>query len=463
MKRLHLLLSLMIVFFLVMVIFISIACKGPGDDDSEKVSAPVFDPDGGEGDYFDVTITTETDGAQIRYTTDGSTPGPGSGEIYSGPIPVYKTMTIKAIAFKTGYNDSNVSESNLFSLNPVTKTIVSDGDVGWYTSLAVDRNTLYVCYDDATNHDLMMAKSMDGGVTWDMKVIDGTIEMGHGYTSAAVDGSNIYISYNINNLNDLLFAQSMDSGNTWSLMTIDPVDVRWDTSLGMVGNNIFIVYGIDPGVDLKFARSTDYGETWDTQTIDSNAGYTQSLAMEGNDIYISYNYALEDELRLATSSNQGDSWNLYVVDSDVIIDDSTSTSIGVNGSTIYIGYIAHNEWVDDDLKLATSLDSGLTWSIQTIVSDGDENHSWTHIFLSVAVEGSNIYLSYRAVTDYDLKLAKSTDGGDTWSIKTVDSTGNVGDYNSIAVDGSNIYISYYDETNTALKFAKSADGGDTWE
>ncbi len=81
---------------------------------------------------------------------------------------------------------------------------------------------------------------------------------------------------------------------------------------------------------------------------------------------------------------------------------------------------------------------------------------------SIAVAGNSVYISYYDSTNSDLKFAKSTDGGATWSTATVDSAGDVGWGISIAVDGSNVYISYYDSTNGDLKFAKSTNGGATW-
>lgn len=50
---------------------------------------------------FDATITCSTQGATIYYTTDGSDPTTSSA-VYSSPIHVDKTMTIKAIAAKDG-------------------------------------------------------------------------------------------------------------------------------------------------------------------------------------------------------------------------------------------------------------------------------------------------------------------------------------------------------------------------
>ena len=54
-----------------------------------------------------VTLSCATAGADIYYTTDGSTPT-SSGTRYSDPITISAPTTIKAIAVKTGMNDSDV-------------------------------------------------------------------------------------------------------------------------------------------------------------------------------------------------------------------------------------------------------------------------------------------------------------------------------------------------------------------
>lgn len=71
-------------------------------------SAPVLNP-GGENfsGSVSVTITDNTPGASIFYTTNGSTPTTSSTK-YSGPINVTATETIKAIASASGYQPSAV-------------------------------------------------------------------------------------------------------------------------------------------------------------------------------------------------------------------------------------------------------------------------------------------------------------------------------------------------------------------
>ncbi len=55
-----------------------------------------------------VTITCGTSGADIYYTTDGSTPSASSTK-YTGAFFVSATTTVKAIAVKSGYNNSSVA------------------------------------------------------------------------------------------------------------------------------------------------------------------------------------------------------------------------------------------------------------------------------------------------------------------------------------------------------------------
>lgn len=77
---------------------------------TQTCEAPVFSL--ADGKYFGtqtVSITSETDGASIYYTTDGSTPSASNGTLYTAPISVETSVTLKAIAVKSGNNDSGVS------------------------------------------------------------------------------------------------------------------------------------------------------------------------------------------------------------------------------------------------------------------------------------------------------------------------------------------------------------------
>ena len=84
-----------------------------GSGGNPAAADPTFSPGGGSyTSAQSVTIATSTGGATIRYTTDGSTPSETNGTIYSGPVNIASTATLKAIAYESGYTDSSVTSSS---------------------------------------------------------------------------------------------------------------------------------------------------------------------------------------------------------------------------------------------------------------------------------------------------------------------------------------------------------------
>ncbi len=79
-----------------------------------------------------VTITSATPGATIRYTTDGSEPTATTGTVYTGPIPVAATSTIRAAAFKANYDPTNIdTHTYLFFDDIVTQNTAGSPPPGW--------------------------------------------------------------------------------------------------------------------------------------------------------------------------------------------------------------------------------------------------------------------------------------------------------------------------------------------
>ena len=104
------------------------------------VEAPVFAPaPGAFGSAQDVTITTTTPGAAIRYTTDGTTPTETVGTVYAGPVHISATLTLKAVAYRAGWTTSTVT-TGTYTIQPVYKqyAYTADSESHALSAFAID-------------------------------------------------------------------------------------------------------------------------------------------------------------------------------------------------------------------------------------------------------------------------------------------------------------------------------------
>ena len=87
-----------------------------------KIETPVIRPNGGRfTDRQTVKITCATEGAVIHYTTDGTTPT-ASSSVYDGVFTITETTTVKAIAVKEKYLDSEVASATFTKYTPRPST-----------------------------------------------------------------------------------------------------------------------------------------------------------------------------------------------------------------------------------------------------------------------------------------------------------------------------------------------------
>ncbi|MDX2187957.1 MAG: FN3 associated domain-containing protein [Opitutaceae bacterium] len=124
-----------------------------------KVQAPTFSiPAGPQAGPINLVLTSPTAGATIRYTLDGSDPSNVIGTVYSGPIALAKTTTVKAIAYASGKGDSTVASAEYvierglpFVFSPVADRdnyAASLGDDKWVNTSIYQ--TAYLRFDVAS-------------------------------------------------------------------------------------------------------------------------------------------------------------------------------------------------------------------------------------------------------------------------------------------------------------------------
>ena len=106
--------SFILLFILVVVSLTSFA--------KEQVKDTKFSVDRGFfNEPFVLKITSETEGADIRFTKDGSKPSLENGEIYSNPIIINTTTIIRAAAFKNGLEPTDIDTHSYLFLDDVIR------------------------------------------------------------------------------------------------------------------------------------------------------------------------------------------------------------------------------------------------------------------------------------------------------------------------------------------------------
>ena len=109
----------------------------------ETVASPAFSvASGAVNSGTEVTITCSTEGAKIYYTTDGTEPTASSTE-YADAISVTPPMTLKAIAVKSGMNNSAVASASYTIKGTVATPAFSlaSGAVNSGTSVTISCST----------------------------------------------------------------------------------------------------------------------------------------------------------------------------------------------------------------------------------------------------------------------------------------------------------------------------------
>lgn len=99
-----------------------------------------------------VTISTVTPGAQIYYTTDGTTPTTAS-PAYSSPITLSASATMRAIAIASGFSNSTVGSAT-YTIVPVLASLSVQAPTTTLVTGGTTQCTATGTYSDGSTRDL---------------------------------------------------------------------------------------------------------------------------------------------------------------------------------------------------------------------------------------------------------------------------------------------------------------------
>ena len=255
----------------------------------------------------------------------------------------------------------------------------------------------------------------------------------------------------------------LDYGFFGTIRTIDSAgDVGQFTSLALTTAGFPVIsYFDNTNYDLKLAVCADATCSSGTtiRTIDSagSVGSHTSLALTTAGFpVISYFDVTNTDLKLAVCADATCSSGTTIRTIDGAGDVGEFTSLALTAAGFPV--ISYYDRTNGDLKLAVCADatcsSGTT--IRTIDSTDDVG---AYTSLTLTTSGFPVIL-YRDVTNGDLKLAVCADAtcSSGTTIRTIDSTRNAGSFTSLALTTAGFpVISYRDSTNDDLKLAVCGD------
>jgi hypothetical protein len=180
--------------------------------------------------------------------------------------------------------------------------------IGKYSSLvALNSSHIYVSYMNQTSgNELKFANTSNGGVSWSLQRVD-TQEGAGKYTSLAViNGTTFFIAYQDSTImaEEALVANSSDGGVTWNIKTVDGTEGagQYNSIDAVDADNLFISYYVSAALGLRLANSSNGGSNWSYQTVDTMndpGWYSDVVAIDAQTAYMSYFEQTNDDLLFA--------------------------------------------------------------------------------------------------------------------------------------------------------------------
>jgi len=358
-----------------------------------KCNPPTFNPAAGTYTAVQsVTLNSETAGASIYYTTDGSTPSTNS-TLYSSAIAVNKSMTIKAIAVKSGLTNSDVATATYTINLPYTgDEYVRVPSLDYLTDGA--QVIIAARYNSTVTSYYAMTAAATGKPT------------GVSFTSGS--------SSNGETIPSTILSTS-DSEDTYS-WTVGKTTANNETTYTLTNaNNDLLGY---PSSGTDFSTGNNANTTWGISRATSGSSamvsayegfYIVNKTQTGRAVALnsSHNYG-----PYSTSNNNSSDYNFYV---DIFVKGATPNSnpslaaedvdIAYNGTSGSISYTLTNPKTDGEVT--ASITSGNTGSWLSIGNPSNGNANGTVALTCSANAGTERTATVTLTYTYDTDKTKT--------------------------------------------------------
>ena len=183
---------------------------------SSQVATPTFNPAAGTySTTQNVTISTPTSGATIRYTTNGTDPTSTTGTVYSSPVAISATTTLKAIAYQSGSSDSSIATAAYTISAGGTEVIVDNLNATQNPASSWTASTLVPGYY-ATNYYQDGNTAKGKTLTFTPTLVSGVYEIYSRWSADAARATNVPFTINHRNGAAAVTVNQQVASGTWA-------------------------------------------------------------------------------------------------------------------------------------------------------------------------------------------------------------------------------------------------------
>ena len=434
---------------------IEIDCEEPGGG-TPTCATPTFSP---AADSYcgsqSVELSCDTEGATIYYTTDGSTPTTSSS-VYSSAITVSSSQTIKALATKTGMNNSSVGEAAYTINTPLT---TMDAIFAAATSAGSEATDVCVTFNNWVVSDV----STNGKNVY---VTDGTKGFiifnngaGMGFSKRNILSGTVSCKVQLyhgapelTNLTSSTTGLSVTTGGTVTPVEVDDTDIS--NLSGVNTGSVVTTTGTCTLTDGNYYIS---GAQIYNQLLDPYTPPTSGLTYTITGVFVLYNSTheiLPQSIVLASSCTVDPTIGDPTIPSSFTLT-SLTEAVSVNGS---VGAGSGCVWTDMGLVWGTTANP--TTSDNKKVIDSGTPGNTTSFANNVQPSGSTTPTAWAVGTTYYVRIyGKNGKDGATYNYSTNDASFTLRSIDFEENGGSTVNMIYCNSGGVATKPADPTKDG----